>query len=233
MFSCEFCEISKNTLFTEHLWVTPSGNKAIQQGISYSNDYNVNAIQRNRKDFEQPSKQEVIMKFKFCSYTHKRGSCPACYKVCNSCHKKGHFSKCCVNFKRQDIKQINIDEIKFYNSDDKHLLIGVVTSDENLKFEESDNKWSIDLDTNGTLINFKIDSGVQVNILPLNEYYRLKNLPKLHSTSIKLSAYNGSYILLESSCRVGIKHNQSTIPVSFLEAETNSTPIIKLNTSTK
>ena len=24
MFSCEFCEISKNTLFTEHLWTTAS-----------------------------------------------------------------------------------------------------------------------------------------------------------------------------------------------------------------
>ena len=25
LFSCEFWEISKNTYFTEHLWVTPSG----------------------------------------------------------------------------------------------------------------------------------------------------------------------------------------------------------------
>ena len=24
VFSCEFCKISKNTLFTEHLWVTAS-----------------------------------------------------------------------------------------------------------------------------------------------------------------------------------------------------------------
>ena len=24
MFSCEFCEISKNTCFTEHLWTTAS-----------------------------------------------------------------------------------------------------------------------------------------------------------------------------------------------------------------
>ena len=25
MFSCEFCEISKNTFFTEHLWMTAAG----------------------------------------------------------------------------------------------------------------------------------------------------------------------------------------------------------------
>ena len=100
--------------------------KAIQQGTSHSNDYNADAIRRNRKDFEQFAKQEMIMKCKFCSYIHKRDSCPAYDKVCNSCHKKGHFSKCCVNFKRHDIKQIKIDESKFYDSDDEHLFIGAL-----------------------------------------------------------------------------------------------------------
>ena len=175
----------------------------------------------------------MVMKCKFYSYTHKRVSCPAYHKVCNSCHKKGHFSKCCVNVKRHDIRQINIDESKFYDSVDEHMFIGAVTSNENLKFEESENEWSIDLDTNGTLINFKIDSGAHVNILPLNEYYRLQNCSKLHSTSINLSAYNGSHIPLKGSYIVRIKHNQSTISVSFLVADTNSTSIIGLNTSTK
>ena len=158
------------------LELTRSYAKAIQQGTSYSNDYNVNVIRRNRKVFKQSSKQEMIIKCKVCSYTHKRGSCLAYDKVCNSCHKKGHFSKCCLNFKRQDIKQINIDESKSHDGDDEHLFIGAVTSDENLKFEENDNEWSIDLDVNGTLINFKINSGAQVNILTLNKYYRLETV---------------------------------------------------------
>ena len=42
----------------------------------------------------------------------------------------------------------------------------------------------------------------------------------LHSTSIKLSAYNGSHIPLKGTCIVRIKHNQSTISVSFLVADT-------------
>ena len=29
MFSCEFCEISKNTFFTEHFWMAASGNKSL------------------------------------------------------------------------------------------------------------------------------------------------------------------------------------------------------------
>ena len=35
VFSCEFCEVSKNTLFTEHLWATTSASKdvAISENI--------------------------------------------------------------------------------------------------------------------------------------------------------------------------------------------------------
>ena len=29
MFSCEFCELSRNTFFTEHLWTTASGKEAL------------------------------------------------------------------------------------------------------------------------------------------------------------------------------------------------------------
>ena len=39
---------------------------------------------------------------------------------------------------------MNIDESRFYDSKDKHLFLGAVSSNENLKFEESDNEWSID-----------------------------------------------------------------------------------------
>ena len=51
--------------------------KAIQQETSYSDYYSVDPIRRNQKGFKQSSKQEMIMKCKFCSYTHKHGSCPA------------------------------------------------------------------------------------------------------------------------------------------------------------
>ena len=139
----------------------------------------------------------------------------------------------CKLQKRHDTKQINIDERKFWDGDEENLFIVAITSDENLEFEESDNEWSIDLYTNRTLRNFKTDSGVQVNILPLNEHNPMQNHPKLHLFSIKLSAYNGSRILLKGSCIVRIKHNQLTIPVRILVADTNSTPTIGLNTSIK
>ena len=42
---------------------------------------------------------EVIVKCKFCSRTHNKGSCPAYGKICNNCRNKGHFAKCCAEKK--------------------------------------------------------------------------------------------------------------------------------------
>ena len=35
VFSCEFCEISKNTFFTEHLWTTASGITCVTVYVQY------------------------------------------------------------------------------------------------------------------------------------------------------------------------------------------------------
>ena len=35
VFSCEFCEISKNTVFTEHLWTTASRSRFNLLGVFY------------------------------------------------------------------------------------------------------------------------------------------------------------------------------------------------------
>ena len=58
--------LDKTVEICQTIELTRSHAKAIQQGISYSNGYNVDAIRRNSKDFEQSSKQEMIMKCKFC-----------------------------------------------------------------------------------------------------------------------------------------------------------------------
>ena len=37
VFSCEFCEISKNTYFTEHLWTTASGKLVLAVSPNLTN----------------------------------------------------------------------------------------------------------------------------------------------------------------------------------------------------
>ena len=111
------------------------------------------------------------------------------------------------------------------------MFIGI-TSDENLKFEENDNEGSIDLDTNGTLINFKINSGAQVNILHLNEYNRLQNFSKLRSTVSIVCLWWLSYstkTFLYSTHQTQSANNFSFVFSSRYQFHTQ----IGLNTSTK
>ena len=58
---------------------------------------------------EQNPSLEVIVKCKFCSRTHNKGSCPAYGKICNNCRNKGHFVKCCN--KKKGLHSLNQEYI--------------------------------------------------------------------------------------------------------------------------
>ena len=113
----------------------------------------------------------------------------------------------------------------------EHIFIGALTNDLNTFDEEND--WCIDLNTNGSVVNFKIDTGAQANVLPWNVYSKLSKIPKLNKSKVKLTAYNGTDIPVRGSCIAQIDYKRSSIPVLFIMADIDSSPVIGLNTSSK
>ena len=93
------------------------------------------------------------------------------------------------------------------------------------------NEWSVLLDTNGNDIQYKIDTGAQCNVLPKVVYNQLLDRPKLKKTSVKLSAYNGTEIPVSGKCLAKIKHKNTVTHVLFSVADTKSSPILGLKTS--
>ena len=80
--------------------VTRSHAHAIQNGNSLA-EFDVNGIRKRslqHKSQHRTQSSEITNKFRFCSYSHKRASCPAYGKSGNNCKKKEHFSKCFQNF---------------------------------------------------------------------------------------------------------------------------------------
>ena len=75
---------------------------------------------------------------------------------------------------KQHIVRTNKDSTE--SEDEEQFFIGSIEVD--LTFSE-ETKWCIDLDTAGTIIKYKIDSGAQANILPVKYYDKLSNSPKL------------------------------------------------------
>ena len=92
-------------------------------------------------------------------------------------------SESCSNGTHTDIKLVNdlCDIINPNNADyepeDINTETFSVDSDPSQKHD-----WTIYLNTNGKDIEFRIDSGAQVNILPRNEFHRLHYKPTLKST---------------------------------------------------
>ena len=183
--------------------------------------------------------KSMIQKCKYCSYTHKRGSCPAYGKICNLCKKKNHFSVCCSkNNKTKKEKYKKVDRISQTVSNTcseeeyEHFFIGTVTNDL-ITFKE-ENDWCTDLNTNGSVVNFKIDTGAQANVLPWKVYSKLLKRPKLIKSKVKLTAYNGTDIPVRGSCIARIDYKRSSIPVLFNVADIDLSPVIGFkNTSSK
>ena len=69
-----------------------------------------------------------------------------------------------------------------------------------------------------------------MNIVPKSVYFKLLERPKLHSTKVKLSAYNETPVPVLDRCVTGIKHRKKTFLVLLIVADTESCTIIGLNT---
>ena len=63
---------------------------------------------------------------------------------------------------------------------------------------------------------YKINTGVQYNVVLLKIYQKLNPQPELHLMSLKPSAYNNSEILVIGKCSLTQAHKNKLFNVSFL-----------------
>ena len=183
---------------------------------------------------------------KFCAGSHECGKCPAYGKRCKSCQKLNHFSRCCRNTER--VKHV---ECESADDSDEDFFAGTITAEgaaslgnssddgegKNVyaigvdKEKKASVDWSIYLYSNGTDVEYKIDTGAQVNILLKKIVNKLKIKPLLKPSNIKLTAYNGSSISILSKCILKVTNKATISHVYFIVADTDSPPIVGLNTS--
>ncbi|UYV70517.1 hypothetical protein LAZ67_7003387 [Cordylochernes scorpioides] len=101
---------------------------------------------------------------------------------CSKCKKKGHYAKVCRSEAINEIKS----EIAFLGS-----------------IEDNSKKWIVPIKVNNRQINFKIDTGADVNVLPLQNYYQSFQRIKLEKSDKILQGPNG--IPLETFGMIHVK----------------------------
>lgn len=109
-----------------------------------------------------------------CGRTHDKGKCPAQGKKCLKCNKLNHFASVCrTKTKQFKNKTENVNEIE--SVEDEHFFIG---STETNNGKQS--PWRVDLFIEGTEINWKIDTGADVNVISKTTWQRIGE-PQLSS----------------------------------------------------
>ncbi|UYV61067.1 K02A2.6-like, partial [Cordylochernes scorpioides] len=116
------------------------------------------------------------------SNNHDWKNCPAMNSYCNKCMKKGHYAKVCRSEAINEIKS----EIAFLGS-----------------VEDNSMKWIVPIKVNNRQVNFKIDTGADVNVLPLQYYYQSFQRIKLEKSDKVLQGPNG--IPLETMGMIHVK----------------------------
>ena len=192
------------------------------------------------KELKKAAKK--IKQCKYCGRTHIRGACPTFHQTCNKCHKKVHFAMVCMSTNKHlnyldnqntplTTAEETLDEDNFFIGAILDTANGVINNNQQINTiaEETNTEWSVALNTNGTNICYKIDSGAQVNVLPENQIETLQRKPRITKSTTTISAYKGSNIPVKGQGTLDIHHRGKNVPLLFIVADTNSPPIIGLN----
>ena len=128
--------------------------------------------QLNRKSApEGKPKQSNDKKCFFCGKgIHNRRNCPARNAMCNNCGKKGHFKSVCRSKNVCEVCQDSDDEPQYdsqdSDDDDKSqddTFLGSVNN--KLHNKTSSKDWTVDVCVDNNNVNFKIDTGADVNVI--------------------------------------------------------------------
>lgn len=90
-----------------------------------------------------------------CGGTHQRGQCPAHGKRCNKCHKISHFARVCRSKSVNEVNSAPANNVPQVT--EETFFVDSVDSGEE--------PWRVDINILHRKVNFKIDTGADVNIV--------------------------------------------------------------------
>ncbi|KAL5468831.1 hypothetical protein EMCRGX_G029953 [Ephydatia muelleri] len=158
-----------------------------------------------------------------CGYQHKRDKCPAFGKRCNKCHKFNHFARYCRSSK--GVSTLTQKEEEEEHSDADELVVGTLNAKQTV--EMGINECFASFRVQDRVIKFKIDTGSQVNVMPLREYNLMHRKPRLVKSRVKLFGYTGDSLKTVGECTLPVGGHQ----LEFFVADTSQNPILGLNAS--
>ncbi|XP_039298693.1 uncharacterized protein LOC111050145 isoform X1 [Nilaparvata lugens] len=238
---CKLFELSAQQLNTLQNSTTVEGVNVVkktsqQQQPAQNRTYSKSTYGQGNQPNHPSKDQRRIINCTRCGLDHTVRNCPAYGKTCYKCNKLNHFGKCCkVGFQSNTVRLVNHEDDNVKNTKiNDNGNVRLVTN-ENDKFLGvvsnrgiNHNRWHIDFSVNDSQLSAKLDTGADVNVIPLCVFQSL-NLPvKLVASTSSLTNFNGSAIHVVGKCNLDCHiPNVGKCNIEFEVANCNkNTPIV-------
>lgn len=96
--------------------------------------------------------------------------------------------------------------------------------------DAKEDEWIAKVDVNGTDVSLKLDTGAQVNILLMKDFYRLKRKPKVHVKKVNPRTYDDKPISTKGVCRASLSCNGKNVNAFFVLVDGLRQPLLGLKT---
>jgi len=181
----------------------------------------INEIKRNQQVREGGNRE-----CRFCGGNHpfRREACPAYNKECKKCHKMNHFARKCLQAdldrsskpRKPRVPQ-HVRYVTESDSDEPDFVNAVSRTKYNKEKEIR-----CKLTVNGSALNFLIDTGASVNLIP--ERYASHITPATR----KLKMWNGSVVTPIGESKEWVRNPKTKIEqeVEFVVCENSTRPIL-------
>lgn len=189
---------------------------------------NDNRTQSNNNQNRNNARRNNCM---FCNRQHKPRQCPAYGQTCSRCSKLNHFSEVCR------ARIVNTIETVDDNSSDNNEFY-VESIEMNVNTAATDDAfgmtWTEKIRINDKHVAFKIDTGAEMNVLPLSVVRLIDPKIELKEASIRLKPFgSGDKITPKGMCSLQCTYNNVTLNVLFAVVSFDAMPILGLATSTR
>ena len=162
-----------------------------------------------KEDTKTPARSgKAVISCKFCGNKHVRSreECPAWGKSCKKCGEKNHFAVKCSKLQKpaskQRKKKQRVHAMASSSSSEEYLLTMSVDRIDSHKLYAK-------MVVNGYDIQFQLDSGATVNVLPVRQYKQVcgdPELKELEASQAVLSMYNGTEMCPLGKKRISIRN---------------------------
>ena len=174
--------------------------------------------EKNEKDRQKMTKSGPPNSCKRCGTVHAPRKCPAFGKICQKCKNRNHFASQCLSKNVHFVESDQAAQPFVEDEQLEELFIGQVQKDDHKQ------EWKASLQVNNNLVEFKLDTGAQANVIPSDVFNSLKGMPQLKTTKAKLTGFNGSEIPVAGVARMICKYKDKQIDSDFFVVEAEGQP---------